>query len=83
MYLNSILIAEELKSLRNRKNKSIEEVSNDLDIHPNTLSKYEKDAKGMQLGTLGKVLRYYGIDELIFFKVIREYNHIKLKEKEE
>lgn len=78
MYLNSKLIAEELKSLRNRKNKTIEEVSNDLDIHFNTLSKYEKDAKDMKLGTLGKMLKYYGIDELIFFRMIREYNHISI-----
>lgn len=80
MYLDSISIGQELKSLRNKKNKSIEEVSNDLGIHFNTLSKYEKDAHDMQLGMLEKMLAYYGIDELIFFKVIREYNHTKESE---
>lgn len=75
MYLNSVMIGRELKSLRDRRDKSIEEVSSDLGIHYNTLSKYEKDAKDMQLGMLAKILDYYGIDELIFFKFIREYNH--------
>jgi transcriptional regulator with XRE-family HTH domain len=75
MYLDSKLVAEELKSLRTKKNKTIEEVSNAVGIHFNTLSKYEKDASDLQLGLLEKILNYYGIDELIFFKVIREYNH--------
>lgn len=75
MYMDSILIAQELKSLRNKKNKSLNEVSNDLGIHYNTLSKYEKDASDMNLGMLEKILDYYKVDELIFFKIIREYNH--------
>lgn len=75
MDMNSILIAEELKSLRIRNNKTIEEVSHDLGIHFNTLSKYEKDAKNMQLGTLNSILKYYGINEFIFFKMICDYNH--------
>lgn len=75
MYMNSILIAQELKSLRNKKNKSLNEVSNDLGIHYNTLSKYEKDASDMNLGMLEKILDYYKVDELIFFKIIRDYNH--------
>lgn len=77
MHINSILIGKELKSLRIRKNKTIEEVSNDLDIHFNTLSKYEKDASDMKIDMLNKILNYYNIDEIIFFKLIREYNHIK------
>ena len=75
MHIDSILIAQELKSLRNKKNKSLNEVSNDLGIHSNTLSKYEKDASDMNLGMLEKILDYYKVDELIFFKIIREYNH--------
>ena len=77
MLIDCKLVGEELKSLRNRQNKSIEKVSNDLGIHFNILSKYEKDASNMTLGLLEKILNYYGIDELIFFKVIREYNHSK------
>lgn len=76
MYLNGKLIGAELKSIRSKSNRSIEEVSSDLGIHFNTLSKYEKDASDMQLAMLEKILTYYNIDELIFFKVIREYNHI-------
>lgn len=75
MYIDGKLIAEEIKSLRTKKNLTIEKASNDLGMHFNTLSKYEKDASDMQLGTLEKILNYYNVDELIFFKVIREYNH--------
>lgn len=75
MYLDCEQIGKELKSLRSKTNKTIEEVSTDIGIHYNTLSKYEKDASDMNLSLLEKILNYYGIDELIFFKVIREYNH--------
>lgn len=75
MNLDTKLIAQELKSLRSKKGKNLEEVADYLGIHFNTLSKYEKDASNMQLETLEKLLEYYGVDELIFFKVIREYNH--------
>ena len=75
MYLNGKLIGAELKSIRTKSNKSIEQASLDLGVHFNTLSKYEKDASDMQLSMLEKILKYYNIDELIFFKVIREYNH--------
>lgn len=75
MNIDGKLVAQELKSLRTRKNKTIEEVSNSIGIHYNTLSKYEKDSTDLTLGILGKILKYYGIDELIFFKIIREYNH--------
>ena len=71
------MLGKELKLLRTRQNKTLEQASNDLDIHFNTLSKYEKDASDMHLSMLEKVLTYYNIDELIFFKIIREYNHDK------
>ena len=70
MYLDPKLIAKELKSLRTKN----------LGVHFNTLSKYEKDATDMKLSLFGKLLKYYGIDELIFFKVIREYNHKEIEE---
>lgn len=75
MNIDGKLVAQELKSLRSRKNKTIEEVSNSIGIHYNTLSKYEKDSTDLTLGILGEILKYYGIDELIFFKIISEYNH--------
>ena len=73
--MDSFLIAEELKSLRIKKNKTIAEVSNDLGIHYNTLSKYEKDSTDMKLGLLINLLDYYNVDAILFFKIIREYNH--------
>ena len=75
MYIDSQSIAKELGALRNKKGVSLEQASKDLDIHSNTLSKYEKDASDMKLSTFEKMLNYYNVDELIFFKVIREYNH--------
>lgn len=77
MNIDSLLVAEELKSLRIKRGKTIEEVSNNLGVHFNTLSKYEKDSADMKLGLLIKLLNYYDVDEIIFFKVIREYNHKK------
>jgi transcriptional regulator with XRE-family HTH domain len=75
MNIDCKLIGKELKSLRIKQNKSKEKASEDLGIHFNTLNKYEKDASDMSLKLLEKTLDYYGIDELIFFKMIREYNH--------
>lgn len=75
MYIDSILVGQELKSLREKRKKTSVEASNDLGIHLNTLYKYEKDAKDMSLELLEKALKYYNMDELIFFKIIREYNH--------
>lgn len=75
MYLDGVLIAKELRALREKRNKSSIEASNDLGIHLNTLYKYEKDASTMSLELLEKALKYYDMDELIFFKIIREYNH--------
>ena len=75
MYINGKLVGNELKSLRTKNNLSLEQVSQALSLHFNSLSKYEKDASDMQLGTFKQLLNYYGIDEIIFFKVIREYNH--------
>ena len=79
MLINGILIGEELKSLRIKKNLSIEQVSQELSIHSNTLYKYEKNASDMKLGMLEKLLNFYQIDEIIFFKIIREYNHMRKK----
>ena len=75
MFISGTLIGEELKSLRVKKNLSLEQVSHELSIHFTTLSKYEKDASDMKLGMLEKILNFYQVDELIFFKIIREFNH--------
>ncbi len=78
--LNGKLIGEELRNIRNKSGKNIDIISKDNDIHSNTLYKYEKDATDMPLGLLSRLLKYYGIDEIIFFKIISEYNHIKTRE---
>lgn len=70
------LIGEELRALRNKKNFTIEYVAKELDIHPNTLTKYEKTADDCKVETFLKLLDFYETNELIFFKVIRDYNHI-------
>ena len=75
--IDTHLIGEELRSLRNKVNKTAEEVSVDMNIHKNTLYKYEKDATDLPLGLFQKLLNYYNTNELIFFKLIREYNHLK------
>lgn len=75
--IDSHLIGEELRSLRNKMKKTAEEVSSDMNIHQNTLYKYEKDATDLPLGLFQKLLNYYNTNELIFFKIIREYNHLK------
>lgn len=75
MHIDGVLIGKELKSLRTKNNLSLEQASKKLSIHLNTLSKYEKDASDMKLGMLEKILNFYQVDELIFFKIIREYNH--------
>lgn len=80
MYLK--YVGNELSSLRKRKNLTLEELANKIGIHKNTLCKYETNSNNMSLETLEKILDYYGIDELIFFKGIREYNHYNNKEME-
>lgn len=75
MYLDGVLVAKELRALRERRNQTSLEASNGLGMHLNTLYKYERDASNMSLKLLEKMLKYYDMDELIFFKIIREYNH--------
>lgn len=77
------LIGKELKSLRNKANKTAKEVSLDMNMHINTLYKYEKDAKDLPLGLFQKMLNYYNTNELIFFKMIREFNHLKIETDQE
>lgn len=75
MNINGVEIGKELMALRKKNNISLEYLSKELDVHTNTLSKYEKDASDMKLSLLEKLLSYYEMDILIFFKLVREYNH--------
>ena len=42
MFISGKSVADELRTLRDRKNLTAEEVSKTIGIHPNTLYKYEK-----------------------------------------
>lgn len=75
MNINGKIVGKELLALRKKKSITLENLSKEIGIHTNTLSKYEKDASDMKLSTLQKILKYYNVDEIIFFNVICEYNH--------
>lgn len=70
-------IGNELRALRIRNNIPAEKVCKDIDIHISTLYKCERDASRIKLGNLEKLLNYYGIDTLIFFKMISAYENDK------
>lgn len=73
----------ELASLRKKKGITLEELSDIVGIHKNTLSRYERDAQSMPLKTFEKILSIYGINEFIFFKRICDYNHDVTVQKQE
>lgn len=68
-------IGNELAALRKRKRLTLSELSKKVNIHENTLSRYEYDASKMKLETLEKLLGFYNIDEEIFFKNVCEFYH--------
>lgn len=61
-------IADELRSLRAKKNISIVELANTLDINKDTISKYENATTSINIDVLEKFLEYYNLDFDIFFK---------------
>ena len=63
-------ISDELRSIRSLKNKSIFDVSESTNINKDTLYKYEKDASGIKIYILDKILNYYDISIFIFFNNI-------------
>lgn len=73
MYIDGITIGRELKSIRVRNGLSGEDVARKIGVHINSLYKYERDASKMNISTFEKLLRAYNIDEITFFKTIREY----------
>lgn len=77
MNIDGKLIGAELRSLRNKNGYQIEEVCKSIGINQGTLYKHERNAENMKLGTLKKLLTFYKVDEVIFFKVISAYNHIE------
>ena len=79
MKIDGKLLGMELRALRVKKHLSAEEVCKNLDIHITTLYKCERDAFKIRLGTLEKLLNFYGLDTFIFFEMVSAYNHYKEK----
>lgn len=68
-------IGKELEIIRIRKNLGRETVANDLNIHPETLRRYENNSNGLSVERLEELLKYYNVDRSIFFKNLCEYMH--------
>lgn len=70
-------IGRELKSIRARNNWTLEKAQELTGIHKNTLSIYENNPDGIQLGKLFKIVSDYGVNIDIFFKNVCESIHDK------
>lgn len=77
-----IYISNELRALRAKKNKTIIELSNEIGINKDTISRYENGNISINVDILEKFLNYYNIDFDIFFKNVCANKH-NTKEKEE
>lgn len=78
-------ISAKLKGLRAEKGYTMEEIAEMLEIHRETLQKYENNPFSMGIGTLLKMLNIYEINTTYFFKLIYGKMPItnKKQEKEE
>lgn len=76
------LIAEELRSIRAKKDLSIEMVAQKSKVNKDTISRYENNLVSMQIDTLEKILNVYEEDFDIFFKRIYVNKQNSLNEKE-
>ena len=75
MYIDGKLIGKKLKSLREEKGLSLDEVSTYLEVPSNTLTKYEEDASKMVIEIFEKILNYYEEDVVNFFVSLRDNTH--------
>lgn len=71
------LIADELRSIRARKNVSIEEVAKQTQVNKDTISRYENNLVSMQIDKLEQLLNYYDVKFDIFFENIYAKKHNK------
>lgn len=69
------LIADELRSIRARKNVSIEEVAKQTQVNKDTISRYENNLVSMQIDKLEQLLNYYDVKFDIFFENIYAKKH--------
>ena len=77
MIVNGEIIAKELKGLRTKNNLTQKQLADILGIHENTIRKYETNATDLSLELFHKWLDHFDIDEIVFFNIVREYNHSK------
>lgn len=71
-------IGNALKLIRNSKNMSLEQESELLGIHRNTLALYENNPENMSLGLLSKFLEIHNINREIFFKIVYDNSLINV-----
>lgn len=64
------LISKELKSLRNDRNLTQNQLSELCGVDTSTIVRYEKNNVTMQIDTIIKIIEPYGINLLIFFENI-------------
>lgn len=71
------LIADELRSIRAKKNLSIEKVAEKSNINKDTISRYENNSVAMNIEYIEKLLNAYDINFDIFFTNIYANKHNK------
>ena len=72
------MLRSELKGLRAKNNMRFEDVANALNVHRETVRKYENNPGLMDVETLFKMLEIYNVDPLYFFNSI--YGRLPYKE---
>lgn len=75
--LDSKRIGLELKLLRIKNGLTLKQASMGLNIHPNTLCRYEKNAKNISLSVFDKMLNFYNVEPNIFFEEIGAKLHAR------
>lgn len=68
-------IGKELKFIRLRMNLDVAKVANDLEINQETIRRYERNASGLSVEKLEKLLKYYNFDIENFFRNVCENMH--------
>lgn len=81
MYVDGKEIGKELKALRARSGLSGEDVAEKVGVHINSLYKYERDASKLNLDVFEKLLRVYNVDEVMFFRTVREFSNQNILQK--
>lgn len=73
------LIASELRSIRAKKDISLEMVAAESGVNKDTICRYENNTVSMQIDILDKLLKYYKVDFDIFFTSIYANKHKRIK----